>query len=102
MSEPGVNSRNSPPSVDVFIAAIATRQHGLIALVQLLALGLTRSAVTKRERAGRLHRIHRGVYAVGHPRLSQEGKSMALCSRPATARCSATSRRRRTGGSGGA
>jgi len=63
--------------VDVFIAAIATRQHGLIALVQLLALGLTRSAVTKRERAGRLHRIHRGVYAVGHPRLSQEGKSMA-------------------------
>src|SRR4051812_15896227 len=77
MSEPGVNSRNSPPSVDVFIAAIATRQHGLIALVHLLALGLTRSAVRKRERAGRLHRVHRGVYAVGHPRLSQEGKWMA-------------------------
>jgi hypothetical protein len=28
-------------------------------------------------RAGRLHRIHRGVYAVGHKRLSREGRLMA-------------------------
>ena len=28
-------------------------------------------------RAGRLHRIHRGVYAVGHTRLSFEGRCMA-------------------------
>jgi very-short-patch-repair endonuclease len=28
-------------------------------------------------RAGRLHRVHRGVYAVGHRRLSNEGRWMA-------------------------
>ena len=28
-------------------------------------------------RAGRLHRVHRGVYAVGHPGLSSEGRWMA-------------------------
>jgi very-short-patch-repair endonuclease len=49
----------------------------LITLLQLLACGLTRSGVTKRVRTGRLHRIHRGVYAVGHARLSQEARWMA-------------------------
>jgi very-short-patch-repair endonuclease len=33
--------------------------------------------VAHRVRAGRLHRIHRGVYAVGHPGLSNEGRWMA-------------------------
>ena len=61
----------------MLIARIAARQHGLITFRQLLTCGLTGSGVMKRVRTGRLHRIHRGVYAVGHGRLSQEGRWMA-------------------------
>jgi predicted transcriptional regulator of viral defense system len=46
-------------------------------LAQLNALGLGRAAVAKRAATGRLHRIHRGVYAVGHGRLTGEGHWMA-------------------------
>jgi very-short-patch-repair endonuclease len=48
------------------VAEIASRQHGVITLRQLEAAGVTREAVYKRARRGRLHRLHRGVYAVGH------------------------------------
>jgi very-short-patch-repair endonuclease len=48
-----------------------------VTIGQLRALGLSTSAVSKRVAAGRLHRIHRGVYAVGHRALSQEGRWMA-------------------------
>ena len=44
---------------------------------QLLARGISKDAVYRRLRTGRLHRIHRGVYAVGHAGLSNEGKWMA-------------------------
>jgi very-short-patch-repair endonuclease len=44
---------------------------------QLQGLGLDRSTVQKRVEAGRLHRVHDGVYAVGHPILSQKGRFMA-------------------------
>ena len=36
--------------------------------------GLDSSATHRRVRAGRLHPVHRGVYAVGHPGLSFEGR----------------------------
>lgn len=54
------------PAPDWMVAQIAQRQHGAISIGQLHAAGLSNSAVTKRCRAGRLHRLHRGVYAVGH------------------------------------
>ena len=63
--------------LDLAIAQIATSQHGVISLLQLVALGLTKNAVTERVRAGRLHRVHRGVYAVGHAVLSSKGRWMA-------------------------
>jgi Transcriptional regulator, AbiEi antitoxin/Protein of unknown function (DUF559) len=65
------------PRLDALIAELAERQHGLITLLQLLSLGLSRSAVSKRARAGRLHRVHRGVYAVGRPHLTRRGRWMA-------------------------
>jgi hypothetical protein len=64
-------------SVDQEIARVAARQHGVVATRQLAALGLSRSAVAARAAAGRLHRVHRGVYAVGYPRLSLHGRWMA-------------------------
>jgi very-short-patch-repair endonuclease len=65
------------PPLDVKLAELARRQHGVVAVRQLVALGLTRQAVSKRARAGRLHRVFRGVYAVGHRRLTRRGVWMA-------------------------
>jgi very-short-patch-repair endonuclease len=49
----------------------------VVSLGQLQLLGLGRAAVAKRTRAGRLHRLYRGVYAVGHARLTGQGRWMA-------------------------
>jgi hypothetical protein len=65
------------PRVDALIARIATRQFGVIAWRQLVALGLNRGAIEKRVLAGRLHRLHHGVYAVGHSHVERRGRLMA-------------------------
>ena len=49
----------------------------MVTLGQLKLVGLTKDAVAKRVKAGRLYRIHRGVYAVGHDRLTGHGRTMA-------------------------
>ncbi|HET7589239.1 MAG TPA: type IV toxin-antitoxin system AbiEi family antitoxin domain-containing protein [Solirubrobacterales bacterium] len=49
---------------------VATRQHGVVSMGQLLGLGHSAAAVLEWAKVGRLHRVHRGVYAVGHRRLS--------------------------------
>jgi very-short-patch-repair endonuclease len=63
--------------VDAAIAELARRQHGVVARRQLLALGLSASAIHARATRGLLHRIHRGVYAVGHSVLGPDGWRMA-------------------------
>lgn len=59
------------------IAQIAARQHGVVGFDQLIGAGLTPSGVLRRAQAGRLHRLYRGVYAVGHASLSREGRWLA-------------------------
>ncbi len=59
------------------IARLAERQHGVVGLRQLKEIGLSASGVRSRVARGRLHRMHRGVYAVGHPRLTGRGHWMA-------------------------
>jgi very-short-patch-repair endonuclease len=59
------------------IARVAAGQHGLVTLRQLEAMGVARSAVHKRIAAGRLHRVHDGVYAVGHRVLTRHGNFLA-------------------------
>jgi very-short-patch-repair endonuclease len=66
-----------PPAVDREIAARARRQHGVIAAGQLGELGLSQQAVSRRVAAGRLHRLHQGVFAVGHTVLGVRGHWMA-------------------------
>lgn len=66
-----------PRRWDLEIAAIANRQHGLVTLAQLERLGMDRRTAAARVRAGRLHRIHRGVFAVGHPCISREATFLA-------------------------
>lgn len=53
--------------VDAAVAGRAACQHGNVTRAQLLALGVDDNAIAFRLRAGRLHRVHRGVYAVGRP-----------------------------------
>jgi very-short-patch-repair endonuclease len=59
------------------IAALAGRQYGVVSRAQLLALGLSGSAIGRRVRGGRLHPVHRGVYAVGHASLTREARYLA-------------------------
>jgi very-short-patch-repair endonuclease len=52
---------------DAAVARIAAAQHGVVSRAQLVAVGLGRSAIAHRLSNARLHRVHRGVYLVGHP-----------------------------------
>ncbi|MDQ3936641.1 MAG: type IV toxin-antitoxin system AbiEi family antitoxin domain-containing protein [Actinomycetota bacterium] len=63
--------------MDAAIAEIAKAQHGVISLTQLTGIGLSASAVRSRVQAGKLHRLHRGVYAVGHELVPWRGRYMA-------------------------
>ena len=63
--------------VDVRIAEVAGRRHGLVTTRQLLALGLGRNGIALRVAAGRLHRVHRGVFHVGHATLTREARWLA-------------------------
>jgi very-short-patch-repair endonuclease len=67
----------SVPALPQRVAALAATQHGVISAAQLIGVGLSRRAISHWLAAGRLHRIHRGVYAVGHSGLSNEGRWMA-------------------------
>jgi very-short-patch-repair endonuclease len=64
-----------PPNA--LVAELAGRQHGVVSVAQLRGLGVSEDAVRGRVLAGRLHRVHRGVYAVGHAALSHEGRCAA-------------------------
>lgn len=71
----GMREENAPP--EIAVARIAARQHGVLSFAQLRTAGIDKSGVLRRVRSGRLHRVHRGVYAVGHVGLSPEGRWMA-------------------------
>ena len=65
------------PLDDARLAALAERQDGAAGRGQLFDLGFTRDQIKSRLRTGRLHRKYRGVYAVGHPKLSVRGQWFA-------------------------
>jgi len=65
------------PGAERLLAALATRQHGVVGRGQLLDLGLGRGAIDARVRSGRLHVVHRGVYIVGRTKIGQRGRWVA-------------------------
>ena len=71
--------RNKPSirSAETRVAELASREHGVLSTSELMSCGLSRPAIHRRVRSGRLHPLHRGVYAVGHPTLSREGRWIA-------------------------
>jgi very-short-patch-repair endonuclease len=67
---------------DPAIARLAAAQHGVVSSAQLALLGLGRRAIAHRVGQGRLHRVHRGVYLVGHPvapPLARETAAVLAC-----------------------
>ena len=61
-------------ALDARIGRLAGRQHGVVSRRQLEALGVGRGSLEKRLLAGRLLRLHPGVYAVGHFVTSREAR----------------------------
>lgn len=73
----GMRALERTRGLDTRIAELAERQYGVVARAQLVALGLGHDGIGRRLRAGRLRRLHYGVYAVGHKVLSKEGRWIA-------------------------
>ena len=67
--------------IDHVIARIAGRQRGVVGWQQLLAAGVGPGAIAHRIARGRLHRVFRGVYLVGHviaPELAVETAALLV------------------------
>ena len=58
------------------VAELARVQHGVVGRWQLVGLGVGEDAIERRL-GGRLHRLHAGVYAVGHRSIPRAGRWMA-------------------------
>jgi len=59
------------------VAKLAEGQQGVVSHGQLVGLGVGASAIQRRVRAGRLHRVHLGVYLVGHLARAPHATEMA-------------------------
>ena len=68
---------SAAPGRDERLARLATRQQGVVSVGQLYEMGFDQFAVARRVQAGRLHRLHRGVYAVGHKTLNRNARYLA-------------------------
>lgn len=65
------------PPPDHTLAELARSQWGVVARRQLAEIGVTSRMVDERVARGQLVRLHRGVYAVGHARLTPNGFRLA-------------------------
>jgi very-short-patch-repair endonuclease len=86
----------------VTAATIAREQSGRISTEQLAECGLGKSSIEKGVRAGRLHRVHEGVFALGHlapSRLGDWHGAVLACGPDAvlSIRCAATALKIREG-----
>jgi predicted transcriptional regulator of viral defense system len=59
------------------LAAVAKGQSGVVSRAQLESRGVSDSAISRWVAGSRLHRIHPGVYALGHSALSLRGRLWA-------------------------
>jgi very-short-patch-repair endonuclease len=72
-----IGGKSRSHELDHLVAALAARQHGVVSTAQLRRIGLSRRAIECRVEAARLHPLHRGVFAVGHPETTREGLYLA-------------------------
>jgi very-short-patch-repair endonuclease len=59
------------------VAELAAGQFGLVTYAQLRRLGFASGSIGRSSKALRLHRVHRGVYSVGHELLSDHARCLA-------------------------
>jgi very-short-patch-repair endonuclease len=62
---------------DALVRELGAVQHWVVTHEQLRALGLGSDSIRHRVKTGRLHPVHRGVYAVARPVLEREGRWLA-------------------------
>ena len=74
---PGIRELDGPRPRDVGLAELAAAQFGVVTSQQLGDLGFSSSAISRMVASGRLIRLYRGVYAVGHSRLVPRGRWLA-------------------------
>src|SRR5687768_15518123 len=72
-----MGSEFDSPLLERRLGELADRQYGVVSLEQLLALGLGAHGIYARVRDGRLRRLHRGVFTVGHCRITRTGRALA-------------------------
>jgi hypothetical protein len=65
--------------VDLVIARLSVRQHGLVTRVQLLKVGLSQRQIDRRLSMGQLLVVHPGVYRVPSVKPSFEQAVLAAC-----------------------
>jgi very-short-patch-repair endonuclease len=73
----GARGKKIDTRADATAARFAADRDGVISIRQLRRCGLDDKAVLYRVRRRWLHRLHRGVYAVGHPGVSLRGRFRA-------------------------
>ena len=66
-------------TIDERMAAVAAGQHGVVTRPQLLSLGLSASAISRRVRARVLRPVRAGVYLVGGAPDTEEATLLAAC-----------------------
>lgn len=67
---------------DERVAALAARQNGVVTREQAIRCGVSADAIKHRLKRGRLHRLHRSVFLVGHaipPPLAAETAAVLAC-----------------------
>jgi very-short-patch-repair endonuclease len=60
-----IHTPSTQARTEAIITTMASRQHGVVTRRQLLRAGVSPDAVDRRAKAGRLQRVHQGVYLVG-------------------------------------
>jgi len=73
----GLRQTRDAGELDTAVAELARRQYGVVARRQLLELGLGKRTIEQRLARSHLHRVHSGVYAVGHRLIPKKGLWMA-------------------------
>jgi predicted transcriptional regulator of viral defense system len=65
------------PARERALHALAERQYGVVGHRQLVAIGFSDRTIARWIDVGRLHRLHRGAYAVGRRSVVQRGSWLA-------------------------